>query len=122
MLAVAVRIDTAGALCLGAVPWHSDRLQMLRSVLLLQTPSCILPCIGLQVHHAAASCPDPPASCGWKQFKTGGPNPQVRGTGCRWHAVSVLSQCRGESNRRGQHAHLLRCALPRHTNPTAHLP
>ncbi|KAI7836339.1 hypothetical protein COHA_009798 [Chlorella ohadii] len=30
-----------------------------------------------RVHHAAASCPDLPANCTWKQFETSAPNPQV---------------------------------------------
>jgi endoglucanase len=31
----------------------------------------------LQPHHAAASCPDLPAPCGWEQFSSPAPNPQV---------------------------------------------
>lgn len=28
-------------------------------------------------HHAGASCPDRPASCGWPQFDSPNPNPQI---------------------------------------------
>nr|AMH40387.1 glycoside hydrolase family 9 [Sipyloidea sipylus] len=31
----------------------------------------------LHVHHKAASCPDPPATCDWTQFSSTAPNPHV---------------------------------------------
>lgn len=49
-----------------------------------QTTTCSVPSTHpLQVHHAAASCPEPPASCTWKQFESKSPNPQVLQAGCR---------------------------------------
>lgn len=30
-----------------------------------------------QPHHAASSCPDRPASCGWQEFSKNAPNPQI---------------------------------------------
>ena len=31
----------------------------------------------LRPHHAGASCPDEPRSCGWSNFESKGPNPQI---------------------------------------------
>jgi len=30
-----------------------------------------------QPHHAASSCPNRPASCGWQEFSKNAPNPQI---------------------------------------------
>jgi hypothetical protein len=43
-----------------------------------------------QPHHAAASCPDPPASCTWTDYGSPGPNPQARPT-MRHPASAALS-------------------------------
>ena len=59
----------------------------------------------LQPHHAAASCPSPPAGCSWAQFDAPGPNPQAsteggRMGGCRdgvvgeWWLLSLSFGCR----------------------------
>ena len=32
----------------------------------------------VKVHHAAASCPDLPEPCGWEDYESAEPNPQVK--------------------------------------------